>query len=371
MKILYTGPVFDSSGYAQFSRNFILGLVSKGYDVKVNAMSQDHTKSDLGAQAKLINPLVSSSFDDREVNVINLTPDRFKEYVQPDMTNIGFTMFEADSIPSVWVEECNKMDAIFVPSSWNKSVFESSGVTVPIHVVHAGTEVGDIKTRSLSQVKSVKDKYKFYSVFQWTERKNPQGLIRGFLSAFDRNHDVALILKTYGNDTSPKQQQVIQQKIFAIASSMRLYSPPPIVLIPNLLSTEEIAGLHKDCDCFVLPHRAEGFGMPHIEAMAHGNLVITTGYSGNTDFMSHHQDSLLLSYQSTPIFGLPWIKWYESHMQWAEPNIGEMIDYMKLAKKGGFAIKSLAKQAKKRIESNFSWGHSADKMIDAIKVVLK
>ncbi len=60
--------------------------------------------------------------------------------------------------------------------------------------------------------------------------------------------------------------------------------------------------------------------MPHLEAMAFGKPVITTGFSGNMDFtMPEH--AFLLPYQLTPVCGMPWIRWYEGDMLWAEPDL--------------------------------------------------
>ena len=52
------------------------------------------------------------------------------------------------------------------------------------------------------------------------------------------------------------------------------------------MAADEVAGLVRAADCYVSPHRAEGFGLTVAEAMALGVPVIATDYSGTVDFVS-------------------------------------------------------------------------------------
>jgi glycosyltransferase involved in cell wall biosynthesis len=44
--------------------------------------------------------------------------------------------------------------------------------------------------------------------------------------------------------------------------------------------------LFRACDCYVSPHRSEGFGLTVAEAMALGVPVIATDYGGTVDFVT-------------------------------------------------------------------------------------
>lgn len=47
----------------------------------------------------------------------------------------------------------------------------------------------------------------------------------------------------------------------------------------------DMASLYRSADAFVLPSRGEGWGRPHVEAMAMGLPVIATNWSGSTEFL--------------------------------------------------------------------------------------
>jgi len=331
--IKYCGPIYDGSGYAQFARNFIVGLSRHpAVDLTLQGVSFEQARPDLGSVGSLLKKYEGKKIN-YDIKIVNGIPDMLPKLVEADKKNICFTMFETSRIPTVWVDCLNKhANACFVPCTWNKEVFQNSGVTIPVYVVPPGIDADYYK-----QIQKVEPTelanlpagcVAFYSIFQWTERKNPIGLITAYLAAFDEVEDVYLVLKTYGSDNSPVQQKRIRDIIVAAKGQVRLKKAPKILFIGSLLSTEQISGLHKRCDCFVLPHRAEGFGMPHLEAMACGKPVIATGFSGNMDFMTQ-ENSYLLDYQMTIVSNMPWIPYYEADMEWAEPDLTHLKRIMK------------------------------------------
>ena len=58
------------------------------------------------------------------------------------------------------------------------------------------------------------------------------------------------------------------------------------VVLRQTMRPHELAGLIRASDCYVSPHRTEGFGLTVAEAMALGVPVIATDYGGTADFVT-------------------------------------------------------------------------------------
>ncbi len=358
LRIKFCGPVFDLSGYAQFARSFVKALAAAQVPLCLEVASHDEDRPELGSDRRLFEDLRRQAVDYR-AKIINVNPDCFRQHREAGRVNIGFTMFETTRIPARWVEACNQMDGLLVPSAWNREVFQRCGVEVPIRVAAPGIdppsaggwpdEMGRtiairelagqwpparpgrklgwprfLRGRAAWRAARAADHahaFKFYSIFQWTERKNGRGLLRAYLAEFRRTDRVCLILKTYGRNVTAAEQRRVAGEVAAVRDSMRLPDHAPVLLAGGLLSQPQIGWLHQHGDCFVLPHRAEGFGLPHLEAMSHGKPVIATGFSGNLEFMTA-ENSILLPCQLCPVAGMGWSDAYEGDMMWAEPDLG-------------------------------------------------
>ena len=57
-----------------------------------------------------------------------------------------------------------------------------------------------------------------------------------------------------------------------------------MILDGRFLPRNDLIKLYYDADCFVFPHRGEGWGLTLMEAMASGLPCITTKHSGVLDF---------------------------------------------------------------------------------------
>jgi glycosyltransferase involved in cell wall biosynthesis len=157
-----------------------------------------------------------------------------------------------------------------------------------------------------------------YDVNSYLDRKNPIALIEAFRREFGESTEVLLVLKqSYGGSTKNPAADGVRE---AIAGA------PNIRILDGDFNDREITSFQNGLDCFVSPHRAEGFGFNLAESMYLQKPVIATGYSGNVDFMNAG-NSYLLKYRLVPIKHTAGP--YRKGAMWADPDVDHLRSLMR------------------------------------------
>jgi len=252
-------------------------------------------------------------------------------------------------------------------SEWGVGIYKDSGIKVPVFSVPHGIDMDEYKDVEPYNIAGVDPAaYKFYSILQFTERKNPMALIKSYWNAFQNNENVALVLKTYRTGFDEKEKQIIKDTITNLKKVTPFDNYPPIYLILDMLSREEILGLHKSGDCCVSLDRGEGFGLVPFEAGACETPIIITGWGGALEY-AKAEHSYLVNYQLEPVFGMPQSPWYRGEQMWAQPNCEQAIAYMRHVYENQDEAVSKGKTLKQYISDNLSWDQMAERMIEIIK----
>jgi glycosyltransferase involved in cell wall biosynthesis len=270
----------------------------------------------------------------------------------------GFTMLEVDGLPAEWVKACNRMDEIWVPSTWGADVFRASGVRRPVRVMPLGFDPA--RFRPGLPARKVRGRFTFLSVFEWGERKAPEILLRAWAAAFDEDDPVLLLLRVNNFDGSVD----VAAQIAALSLPDRT---APVALLHNQqIPSAELGSLYCSADCFILASRGEGWGMPVLEAMACGLPVIATGWGGTTEFFNDQVGyplavrRLVLAEAKCP--------YYAGH-RWAEPDqdhLAELFRYVfanqeEASRRGRFAAEAAL--------SRWTWVMAAQRIVDRLREV--
>jgi glycosyltransferase involved in cell wall biosynthesis len=365
--VKYIGPVFDQSGYGEAARNYVLALDGAGVPLTLDAVRHTPSQPDLGREGELLASLLDRPIDYDRV-VVHATPDTWTHRLRgepPEVATVGCTVWETTGLHPIWTAACNRVDEVWVPSRWNAEVFRRSGVVTPIEVVPHCIELPDLDAVAPLAVDGVPaGAFVFYSIFHWNERKNPEGLLAAYLAAFSGVHDVALVLKIQFDPprgAAAEEERAAggadalraQAEIAAFKRRMNLPHYPRIVPITGILGRAQILGLHRRGDAFVLLQRAEGWGLPHFEAAAMSNPVVTTGFGGTIDFLGP-DTAYLVGHTMRPVWGMEWSFFYGGAQRWAEPDLGQAIDALREVHAHRAAARERGARARDHIARNLT-----------------
>tara|TARA_R110002094_G_scaffold114300_1_gene110163 strand:+ start:1981 stop:3201 length:1221 start_codon:yes stop_codon:yes gene_type:complete len=364
-KILYIGPVRDFSGYATAARGYIQALHDAGANLVVRPVRYDQADPGTGYKVTdLERMLLKRDLKDVDVVIQHLTPNEMRP--APGKTNIAIVAWETTRIPTYWADKLNQFDSVMTFCDASVKAFKDSGVTVPIHKV---PHTFDISSYSLDDIEAImspsdpdflKDRFVFYNISQFSQKKGIDSLLRAYFGAFHGKQDeVVLLLKTYVNMSGRSQeQQKLKAYVDNVKQGMRLPVDgyPPVMLITKTLTDDQIRKIHKTGDAYVCSSRGEGWCIPAFDALTYGNKLITTLWGGmgefacNTTFLDVKKDGDRLvakgSKKTTKANVFP-IKHsmeplvsqqhadpelYTSFDMIAEPSVSSMMAQMKTAK---------------------------------------
>jgi glycosyltransferase involved in cell wall biosynthesis len=385
--VKYIGPVFDQSGYAEAARNYVLALHALGVPITVEAVRHSEGQPDLGPEGELLASLVDRPLDYDRI-VVHATPDTWVHRLRdepPGIPIVGSTVWETSALHPIWTAACNRVDEVWVPSRWNAEVFRASAVTTPVAVVPHCIEPPDLAAIAPLAIDGVSDDtFVFYSVFHWTERKNPEGLLAAYLAAMTGVRDVALVVKTHferprwvrgaggeeppGAAPGPDDAERAQLEIAAFKRKMNLPHYPRIVALTGTLDRERLQALHRRGDAFVLLQRAEGWGLPHFEAAAMGKPVVTTGFGGPNEFLAA-DGAYLVGHTLRPVWGMEWSFFYGANQRWAEPDLDQAIDLMRRVYADRREAAERGARARERIARHFTRAAVGPHMVDRLEAL--
>ena len=390
--MLICAPVTSRSGYGDHARDLVLGLLDNdNFKVEIidvpwgktprNALNKNN-KSDQKIFKHIAGPNNPLTQKQPDVYIDIRIPNEFQTFGK---FNIGITAgIETNAVSQKWLECCNKMDLIIVPSEHSKQGFINSRydklqqlpngenkkvgemkLEKPIEVLFEGANEEIFKPLKNDEIDSeffdwlnneVPEKFAFLHVGLWgqgaigEDRKNISKLIQVFCQSFaNKKRQPALILKTNHATFSVLDREDCLKKIKDIKDSFPVeWKLPNIYLLHGDLLPNEMNYLynHPKVKAMVSFTHGEGFGRPLLESTISDLPVIATGWSGQLDFLNT-DESLLLGgelvkvpesqvWQDIIIPESSWLEVNESHAYNAFNQLFLDYDtYKKYAKKLG------------------------------------
>ena len=306
--------------------------------------------------------------------------------------NIGVTAgIETTVCAPDWIEGLNRMDLNLVSSNHSKKVFEESKferrnqqtnqvegmiqLQKPIEVLFEGANLDVYKVINQNQITnieldSIKESFAYLFVGHWVQgdlgedRKNVGLLIKAFYEIFkNKKTKPALILKTSMVGSSYMDREEILKRIKMIRKTVNSKDLPNIYLLHGEFTDSEMNELynHSKVKAMINLTRGEGFGRPLLEFSLAKKPMITTNWSGHTDFLKSEFTTMLPG-QMTNVHPSAANQWLLQESQWLSVDQGQVGHYMKDMFENYKNYTENAKRQAYYSKTEFSWDKMKDKL---------
>jgi len=307
--------------------------------------------------------------------------------------NIGVTAgIETTVCSHEFLEGVNRMDLTLVSSNHAKKVFTDTkfervnqqtgakegtiSLTKPVEVVFEGanTEIYkvldkvDTKQSFLKNINDIPESFTYLFLGHWMQgdigedRKNVGLLIKAFYELFkNKTKAPALILKTSMMSSSYVDREEITKRIKQIRKTVKATTLPNIYLLHGEFTDEEINELynHPKVKAMVNLTKGEGFGRPLLEFSLTKKPIITTNWSGHTDFLDP-KFTTLLSGQLTQVHPSAANTMILRDSAWFSVDQGQIGHYMKDVFENYKNYIDGAKRQAYKSKNEFSWNNMKD-----------
>ena len=387
-----SAPVNTYSGYGARARDLVKAIIDLDrYDVKILPQRWGNTPWGF------IDDHTEWSFlNDYIVTNVTEKPDIWAQVTIPSefqaigTYNIGFTAgIESTVCAPDWIEGLNRMDVTFVSSKHSKDVFETVNfekrnektkqavgrisLEKPVEVLFEGVDIEtyrplkDNERHSIS-LADMKESFAFLHCGMWLngeigeDRKNIGMLIKVFYETFkNKTKQPALLLKVTQGTSSYMGREAILKKIETIRSTVKSKNIPNVYLLNGDLTDKEMNELynHPKVKAMVSLTKGEGFGRPLLEFTTSQKPLLTSNWSGHTDFLDPEFTSMLGG-ELTPIHPSAANKWLIKEGQWMTVDYPQAGGHMRDMFENYKPYKERAKRQAYKSKTEFSWEKMKD-----------
>jgi glycosyltransferase involved in cell wall biosynthesis len=286
-----------------------------------------------------------------DINVWFFTLDWLRRFKG---THIVWAIFETDKPPNIVSFLRQNADVIWTPSAWGRDVLVANGLPAEtIDIVPEGVQTRVFNPHMRGRIDRSGQPLRFLSIGKFEGRKSYRELLEAFKDAFKNSTQVELGIKSDWF-LMPSMSEELPRLVSSFGlSNVRLYA--------GNWSPEQLAALYSYSDVFVSPTKAEAWGLPLLEAAATGLPIITTFYSGQTEFLQHIQNSVLkIDFSLERVGDMNYRRnWgatdHDDLGRWAQPSVTSIADCMRALQQDRDRYDSRARENSFVVMEKFSW----------------
>jgi hypothetical protein len=298
VKVRYYGHVGQTTGYGRAAADNCMALLATGQvDLEIRPLgkpSRDEMIDALSGARGVLRGLIRSDAEltDPDVIIVHTLPldcKRVHDLVSYTGINgeparsiaekpwVAYTTWEA--MTPIHVElalDLSIFDQLWCPSTPTQSTLSVTPV-VRVHVIpHAfDPQTLDIRRTCLERRY---DRFRFYACGAWSSRKNPAGVLRAWVRAFDPDDPVELVMHCPG---------ATEQLVTALyQTGVGVHQMAPVIHSTQHRDGAYVWALHASSDVYVTASRGEAWNLPAFDAMLAGRHIIAPTPQGSDDFLS-------------------------------------------------------------------------------------
>jgi glycosyltransferase involved in cell wall biosynthesis len=390
-KIFVRGPVLSQSGYGEQSRFALRALKSREdlFDIYLQPIPWGKTgwiwetselRDWMDEKIAKTQALIQTKQFQPDMSLQITIPNEFQKVCN---VNIGYTAgIETDRVDPAWLQKGNEeVNKILVVSQHAKDTYVNTAakatnrqtgevidykLQTPVEVVWESTPRAEAE---VIEGFDLPYDFNFLMVSQFSPRKNFVNALKWWVEEFI-DQEVGLLIKSNIKCNSEMDFEAFHKSVKNILSTYP-ERKCKVHLLHGDLTAGQMTGLytHPKIKAIVNIAHGEGFGLPLFEAAREGLPVISIGWSGQLDFLTHEDED----YYQKVDFNLqqvqPEVVWngvIRQDSQWAYADQGSYKMTLRKTHKTWHKAKETAEKLKRINEERFADSNLYKLFVDSV-----
>ncbi len=363
----YIGMLRSTVSWARVNREVCLALAERRDDLKILELRGFRYDPDMILPEKLEQRIVKECNSD-----ISICLDYPPNYHRlKGSRKIALLVYESSRLPDKWVRSILRhIDLLVAPSRHNLKIFEQSGISrdklaLAPYGVNRSVFMPTEKKRN-------REKFVFLSVGTPHVRKGFDVLLSAYLRAFTADDPVKLVLKLPFDSNAERKKRfpwenggttkMVERMTYGFEDS------PEIEVKIGEMPDQELVKLYQDSDLYVMPSRSEGFGLAVLEAFAAGCPAAVSGWGGHMDFCNCNNSFIIDSTMASA--GEAQYDNEDEKALVCDPSVENLSDIM-IQSFHNPKLLAIKRRCALKTADRYSWGNTADKMLELMRMLEK